>query len=93
MNTRTTQTTSGSADHAGLIDWADVHTGGMPAFERALRALEAGYLELADRLAAAQAAPLTVDPADAAGRIHVIDLLADRPYAALLTQALSGEGA
>ncbi len=78
--------------HAGLIDWNDVHTGGMPAFERALRALEAGYLELSDRLAAAQAPTLTADAGAAAGRIQVIELPNGRPFAELLAAALAGEG-
>lgn len=35
-----------------LVDYAALHVGGMPAYEQALRALEAGHLELADRFAA-----------------------------------------
>ena len=36
---------------AGIIDYHDLDTGGMPAYRRALRTLEAQYLELSDRFA------------------------------------------
>jgi hypothetical protein len=91
MSASATRCTPADSAPIGLIDWHDVHTGGMPAFERALRALEAGYLELADRLAAAQAQALTVAPTDAAGRIAVIDLLRGRPFGELVVQTLAGE--
>jgi hypothetical protein len=42
----------------GLVDWPALHLGGMPAYERALRALEAGYLEIIDRNAEARASEL-----------------------------------
>lgn len=78
---------------AGLIDWHDLEIGGMPAFERALRALESAYLELADRHAAHLAEHHAAAPASelvALVRIRLGDLRY-RPFDELLAAALSGE--
>lgn len=84
MNANATPTITNSAANgapAGLIDWHDVHTGGMPAFERALRVLEAGYLELTDRLAVEQANRTGIRGGD----------LSDQARADLFVAALCGE--